>query len=1226
MRNMRTMGAMLVLCGVATLVAAAEQDTTIRTLRDLYLETTLVAGGAAKACIVAPEDGRYDAAVRRIRDAVKAKGGVALPVHTDTEMLPRELLKTQNVIALGNMASSTFIRRLYYQYYTYLDLWYPGKGGHVVRTLHNPFGTGKNVVFAGSSDNAGVAAAAQLLAQRIHKQGDALRLPQMLEIKLTVDCEPPEIARHVMSWKSGYRKDERGKAAGASEYGWNTLSRLAALYYMTGRKEYVRDFIRLALPKSEQDVQEFQKRKPSGFDRTAKYRVGHSPILDANHYSAHLLPLLWDLIEESPHLTDAERLGIINVIRHGEERRLAKGSYASIEKRWNPPRPGGRHTTYETLTQYTACRYLAKYYPQFPWAAEQVKKIAAFFSYWTTDTYYGVTDVIWYNTFNECVLDFFLLHGDDSYAKSGFAEKMMSCTWVLWEGARNERSNHQQALSLLRKAAWYMDDPKYAFFANLPTWDLTEFRIGQSYELSDRLNAAEPPTELVNQCTVLGLSKRRSPKEPFPKEQTYQMLTYRTDLSPGGDFLKLDGYFGGVSTEYHLQSLVRLRIGGKKVISGNWWGGYGSQLIIRRNGLAPTEQIPNCAVLKRTESLDGGTYIHSRVPDPARADWDRHILHLAGDKTFVLDEVRAAQPGTFDIKAQWRMGSKVLMRPDDPPGTARSEGGATISCATPVDIVPGAANGSTVVQMHDAQLGNGRPFTILNMLYPDGHPRETLRKLGDRSALVVDEKGQGCAYIGLGNFRRGPLSVTAAAAYVAPDRVVAVDATEIRVGGATVLNASAPKTVSLPAAGLPGDRIAQALRTLRPKSFVAADAAQAKPNWTPAWRVDVGESVADIVTVRKNGRSALWAAGSKGRLVMIHGGRTVKSQTVGSPIRDLQVVGGAAGDLVLAGCEDYKVYALSAAGRPLWTYHCTPLSKQDWHSYNIKDDNPNHSGVFAIVPTTGRPDQAGVVSRGKITVLDAMGSCRAERRFTDHWRAPRGTVPRTAVAPYPEDRVKKGWTGLFVGKSAALLGGARLAHVRVSKADKIEIKNGYTKLVEGAAKMGGKSNRNINNVKLADLDGDGKSEVVYGVTGAWCELRAYAADGSPLWIKAFGPQRRNGSLFRALDLADIDGDGRQEVLAGLEDGFVYAFRYDGTLLWSTRLPAPVSQVRGLRGNVVAGTVTGHIHALSAQGRQRQLAKLKRRITVLELMPSAGNGTELIAGTSGGEVAAFRVGL
>ena len=121
----------------------------------------------------------------------------------------------------------------------------------------------------------------------------------------------------------------------------------------------------------------------------------------------------------------------------------------------------------------------------------------------------------------------------------------------------------------------------------------------------------------------------------------------------------------------------------------------------------------------------------------------------------MIDEVTAAEPGTFDVKALWRLGNKIVRRSPDPPGTVRNLSGATLSCASPVDVIEGAANSSTAVQMHTAKLGKGSRFFILNMLYGSGHPREYLRKLGTRAAVVVTADGITTDYVGVGVYSGG---------------------------------------------------------------------------------------------------------------------------------------------------------------------------------------------------------------------------------------------------------------------------------------------------------------------------------------------------------------------------------------------------------------------------------------------------------------------------------------
>jgi hypothetical protein len=86
-------------------------------------------------------------------------------------------------------------------------------------------------------------------------------------------------------------------------------------------------------------------------------------------------------------------------------------------------------------------------------------------------------------------------------------------------------------------------------------------------------------------------------------------------------------------------------------------------------------------------------------------------------------------------------------------------------------------------------------------------------------------------------------------------------------------------------------------------------------------------------------------------------------------------------------------------------------------------------------------------------------------------------------------------------------------------------------------------------VALGDLDGDGRLEIVHGsglFTGypdpRGFEVNAWRSDGTKLpgW-----PVPTGGRVFSSPALADLDGDGKLEVIVGSQDGQVYAFRFDG---------------------------------------------------------------------------------
>jgi len=120
-------------------------------LKDLHLTTELVAGGQPRINIVKPASGIYDEQAQLIHDAIRQATAVAVPIIND-DAPAAALPLTSNLICLGNRSTNATIAGLYAQFYTLLDLKYPGPGGYEVRTLHDPFGNGYNVIFAGGSD------------------------------------------------------------------------------------------------------------------------------------------------------------------------------------------------------------------------------------------------------------------------------------------------------------------------------------------------------------------------------------------------------------------------------------------------------------------------------------------------------------------------------------------------------------------------------------------------------------------------------------------------------------------------------------------------------------------------------------------------------------------------------------------------------------------------------------------------------------------------------------------------------------------------------------------------------------------------------------------------------------------------------------------------------------------------------------------------------------------
>ncbi len=158
----------------------------------------------------------------------------------------------------------------------------------------------------------------------------------------------------------------------------------------------------------------------------------------------------------------------------------------------------------------------------------------------------------------------------------------------------------------------------------------------------------------------------------------------------------------------------------------------------------------------------------------------------------------------------------------------------------------------------------------------------------------------------------------------------------------------------------------------------------------------------------------------------------------------------------------------------------------------------------------------------------------------------------------------------------------------------------------------------------ADVNGDGTSMLVYGAyEGAVACLNPET--GEQLWEVALDSFPFN------LAAADLDADGRDEVLVVTAGGALRAFSGDGGPLWSHHDPMPLYDVAvgrlgpGGAPRIVCGGVGGRLYALDADGTvlaERQVKPLVLRLAVADL---DGDGRdEVLVLNSGSELLRFRL--
>ena len=76
------------------------------------------------------------AVAQRIRQRVAERTGAQLPIVEANDDMDFRSPPQTHLIAVGCLADNPLLRVLYYQFYTFVDRWYPGQGGYALHTVH----------------------------------------------------------------------------------------------------------------------------------------------------------------------------------------------------------------------------------------------------------------------------------------------------------------------------------------------------------------------------------------------------------------------------------------------------------------------------------------------------------------------------------------------------------------------------------------------------------------------------------------------------------------------------------------------------------------------------------------------------------------------------------------------------------------------------------------------------------------------------------------------------------------------------------------------------------------------------------------------------------------------------------------------------------------------------------------------------------------------------------
>ncbi|MEJ2705004.1 MAG: hypothetical protein P8Z79_21410, partial [Sedimentisphaerales bacterium] len=883
-------------------------------LKDLHITTELVHQGRPNITIIVPASGIYDEPAKRIREWIAGLTDAEVPIMNDHSSAGAVPVKG-HLIVLGNRSTNQTISELYNRYYTLLDLRYPGRGGHVVRTLHNPFGDGHNVIFVGASDSAGVDAAADVLIRRLKETGissdGTLSVGWLADIKLGEGIHIPTNLRKFETWEAseGY--------GSVGYFGWNSLSKRMAMYYMTGDPFQAREFIRLAFPdeKARAEIAAIDGERIENKDE---------PLSGPYHYNAHMMILFWDLIEESPVFSDEERLRVTNAFSKQLLHRKGEGIYG----RTTPPAGvGSRHGQWSAISLYCLGRYFQKDYPNSIWqhCVESAKMhFAPLHKHaWVS----GENDnLFWYDTGIAPIFTYLLLSGDRVPVENGVLKTLLRGQEMLISGRRPDWALRSASIGYLHKAAYLMRDGRYIRYRQRTGVDVNIFRLGQSFWPGNDLKP-EPPKDLVGKWSINHLPRPmwRARHSGLHFDESFLFGSYRSAPDASGDFILIDGFNGASRNPYHTFAILELRLDGRTLLEG-----YRNQVFTRADGLVEPH-IAMDAALKYQKVLGKTAIVVAEVPDAPYCNWRRTLVQPVQRYALVVDDLAfRTDSNHLEVQIQWETARAPEAFEDghiefDAATEAGKPGTQGRGQVWPADLMTTTCKGRIATMQWLGRVRKGEHRYFFSLVGDQGASVGSVRLAGNAAALALPSP----ALATMGEFQ----GIKAELAILAKDHLYAKGlvrfapelAEEPR--GAVHLDAGEhvfekAKPSEQYMAKLPAYLDALLMKGRQKRSLAMAEARSTVPAKAPlltaTMTASVGRKIADLITIPSLGGSAICAAEGKNIHLLSSDGNELRVLKADGAVRMLHWW--PAHRLLLAGCADEQVIAFDESGKRQWVF------------------------------------------------------------------------------------------------------------------------------------------------------------------------------------------------------------------------------------------------------------------------------------------------------------------
>lgn len=1140
---------------------ALKRPEPITQLRGLCLETDL-----RKATLVVGSNPAHPALAQLVSRALSAVTGRPSLLRRDVEVVSSLPFPSgEPIIVLGNLADNLVIRRLYLEMFCFVDRAFPGPQGYLLQTIHNPWGTGQNVIVLGASDDVGLQAAVDAFGAHVRKGPVIGRLydikpSERFDFARRVDDRAEKLLRTTLPllWPHAF------------QLGYNEAAPPAILYFVTGEDRYAR-----------RAREEMLKQVKEGL---------------CKHLYFLPRPILWNLLETHPCFSDPERLTITNWLL--DQLRSEEGIRMSAIWEADKKELLGNHGSRTAIGCFFAARYFRDRYG-LEEANSYLERLERYFQPQETISQ-PICDSSahqWGGTIEDQAI-YALASGNLGFFRSGAARRAADRALAITSplGHVADVSPGFGANSFLATAAFVYQDGRYKWAHELRTeGDYGSDELMRTF--ADDLPVV-PPRDLVGVTVVPwdrgtwdGYARLASnlnytlPNIPF--EKAFNKIAIRTDLTAQAEFLLLDGMVGASHDPDSVHVVHEYARGGRIYLT------HRNTLDILHDGLSST--LPSCAELIHAGAVGPAMISQTRLNDYGDADWTRTLVLLPGGFMAVIERVTARQPGEFTLTSRWHALGKPLQRDDTltlqqfpvaSEGEARKRQTTFFQVQAPGERVwtrslrdpvllkqyrgyPYASGAlQQLNQSKRCRLAAGESEYLYTLMHQSpGSVQGTYRMALVAPGVVHVSDGQRSAYVGApaGPVTIGGVTLDADAFYLDDAGLSVTGGRHAVIDGETVLASTKPVTRTLPWKS--PQLTAQLASKDHDRRFETAQPLPESPKLAMAWQIKTGGEVHSLRSDLPEGFGVVavpvgW--GSKGKagngegkvLFLDAAGKTVRALSAEARVNDVAVAdldGDGKAEVLLA-LEDCSLMCLANDGRPRFRFR--PKQEKVISPSNTWLQKNSAQRVW-VVDATGQPGRTIVVSTGDQCVHGL--NTKGERVWLSSSR------PGIASVLATSDVDGDGRPDLLVGNR------------EISNAGILWILNGKD---QPQARFIPRTGDRLNAVVAADLNGDGRDEVLVATSSLAC-LDPRTLDVR--WVRAFGDEVRGLVVLPA-----SAGAGR--IVAASRNEFVVAFDAAGRRQWATPAGVPVEFLFTLRrGNEVllaAVGATGRVVVLSAAGQVR----------------------------------------